>query len=42
MTDGKTYIFPEACQGNNNNLAAMAMLNNGGFGNGMWNNPLTT
>lgn len=37
MADGKTYIFPE--QGNDN-LATMALMNNGGFGNGMWNNPL--
>lgn len=45
MSEAKTYIVPDnvMCQGgNNDNLAAMAMMNNGGLGgNGMWNNPLT-
>lgn len=42
MSDSKTYIVPDnVCTGGNNNLAELAMLNNGGIGgNGMWNNPL--
>lgn len=42
MSDSKTYIVPDnVCMGgNNNNLAELAMMNNGGMGgNGMWNNP---
>ena len=31
----ETYIVPER----NNDLATMAMMNNGGMNNGMWNNP---
>jgi hypothetical protein len=34
MSETKTYVVPEG----NNNLAAMAMMN-GGFNNGMWQNP---
>ena len=41
MSDTKTYVVPDNLTGNNDNLATMAMLSNGAFGNGMWNNPLT-
>ena len=40
MSDTKTYVVPDNLTGNNDNLATMAMLSNGGFGNGMWNNPM--
>ena len=36
----KTFVVPDNLTGNNDNLATMAMMN-GGFGGGMWNNPLT-
>lgn len=32
-----TYIMPD--QTGNNDFATLAMMNNGGFGNNMWNNP---
>ena len=38
MSDEKTYIFPDGA-GNTNGVdpaALMAMMNNGGFGNGSW------
>ena len=38
MSDEKTYIFPDGA-GNTNGMdpaALMAMMNNGGFGNGSW------
>ena len=41
MSDTKTYVVPDNLTGNNDNLATMAMMSNGAFGNGMWNNPLT-
>ena len=42
MSETKTFVVPDNLQcGNNDNLATMAMMSNGGFGNGMWNNPLT-
>ena len=38
MSDTKTtYIMPD--QQGNNDFATLAMMNGGGFGNGMWNNP---
>ena len=38
MSDTKTtYIMPD--QTCNNDFAALAMMNGGGFGNNMWNNP---
>lgn len=38
MSESKTtYIMPD--QNGNNDFATMAMLNNGGFGGGLWNNP---
>lgn len=44
MSDTKTYIVPD-CQDNSMNQALpwMAMMNGGmgGFGGGLWNNPLT-
>lgn len=40
MSETKTFVVPDNLTGNNDNLAAMAMMN-GGFGGGMWNNPLT-
>ena len=40
MSDTKTYVVPDNLTGNNDNLAAMAMMSNGAFGNGMWNNPM--
>lgn len=43
MSETKTtYVMPDQCGFGNNDLATMALLNNGGgmgFGNGMWNNP---
>lgn len=39
MSDTKTYVVPDNLTGNNDNLATMAMMSNGAFGNGMWNNP---
>lgn len=40
MSDTKTtYIMPD--QPGNNDFATLAMMNGGGFGNNMWNNPLT-
>ena len=43
MSETKTtYIMPDQNGFGNNDLATMALLNNGGgmgFGNGMWNNP---
>lgn len=40
MSETKTFVVPDNLQcGNNDNLATMAMMSNGGFGNGMWNNP---
>lgn len=39
MSETKTFVVPDNLGGNNNDLATMAMMNNGGFGNGMWNNP---
>lgn len=33
-----TYIMPD--QAGNNDFATLAMMSGGGFGNGMWNNPL--
>ena len=41
MSDTKTYVVPDNLTGNNDNLATMAMMSNGAFSNGMWNNPLT-
>ena len=38
MGESKTYIVPD--QNNHNDLAALAMMNGGGMGNGYWNNPL--
>lgn len=39
MSETKTFVVPDnLTSGNNDNLAAMAMMN-GGFGNGMWQNP---
>lgn len=40
MSDTKTYVVPDNLTGNNDNLATMAMMSNGAFGNGMWNNPM--
>lgn len=41
MSETKTFVVPDNLQcGNNDNLATMAMMSNGGFGNGMWNNPM--
>ena len=40
MSDIKTYVVPDNLTGNNDNLATMAMMSNGAFGNGMWNNPM--
>ena len=40
MSDTKTYVVPDNITGNNDNLATMAMMSNGAFGNGMWNNPM--
>ena len=41
MSETKTFVVPDNLQcGNNDNLAPMAMMNNGSFG-GNWNNPLT-
>lgn len=41
MSETKTFVVPDNLTGNNNdNLATMAMMSNGGFG-GNWNNPLT-
>ena len=38
MSESKTtYIMPD--QNGSNDFATMAMLNNGGFGGGLWNNP---
>ena len=43
MSETKTtYIMPDQSGAGSNDLATMALLNNGGgfgFGNGMWNNP---
>lgn len=39
MSETKTFVVPDNLQcGNNDNLATMAMMSNGGFG-GNWNNP---
>ena len=39
MSDSKTtYIMPD--QASNSDFATLAMMNGGGFGGGMWNNPL--
>ena len=39
MSETKTFVVPDNLTGNNNdNLATMAMMSNGGFG-GNWNNP---
>ena len=39
MSETKTFVVPDNLQcGNNDNLATMAMMNNGSFG-GNWNNP---
>ena len=39
MSETKTFVVPDNLQcGNNDNLATMAMMNNGGFGSN-WNNP---
>ena len=40
MSDTKTYVVPDNLTGNNDNLATMAMMSNGAFGNCMWNNPM--
>ena len=40
MSDTKTYVVPDNLTGNNDNLATIAMMSNGAFGNGMWNNPM--
>ncbi len=40
MSDTKTYVVLDNLTGNNDNLATMAMMSNGAFGNGMWNNPM--
>ena len=40
MSDTKTYVVPDNLTGNNDNLATMAMMSNGAFGNSMWNNPM--
>ena len=38
MSETKTtYIMPD--QAGNNDFATLALMNGGGFGNGMWNNP---
>lgn len=36
MSETKTYVVPEYMGGNDNDLAKIAMLNNGGMGG--WNN----
>ena len=40
MSETKTFVVPDNLTGNNDNLATMAMMSNGAFGNGMWNNPM--
>lgn len=40
MSETKTYVVPECVGGNDNDLAKLAMLNNGGMC-GWNNNPLT-
>lgn len=44
MSDTRTYIVPDGQENSTNQMLPwMAMMNGGmgGFGNGMWNNPLT-
>ena len=40
MSETKTFVVPDNLTANNDNLATIAMMH-GGFGGGMWNNPLT-
>lgn len=43
MSDTRTYIVPDGQENSTNQMLPwMAMMNGGmgGFGNGMWNNPL--